>query len=62
MLDMLPLLPAELQAKLKAMPPEFRALLDALPPEPPARPEIEPLLRHLVSVGLVTEERDGAGR
>ena len=33
--------------------------LDALPPEPPARPEIEPLLRHLVSVGLATEERTG---
>jgi tetratricopeptide (TPR) repeat protein len=56
MLDMLPLLPAELQAKMKTMPPELRALLDALPPESPARPEIEPLLRHLVSVGLATEQ------
>jgi len=63
MLDMLPLLPAEMQAKmqakLKAMPPEFRAVLDDLPPESPARPEIEPLLRQLISVGLVTEERTG---
>jgi len=58
MLDM-PQLPAELQEKLKAMPPELRAMLDALPPEPSARPEIEPLLRHLVSVGLATEERTG---
>ena len=55
MLDNLPLLPPELQEKLKAMPPEFRALLDALPP----RPDLQPFLRHLVSVGLLTEERDG---
>jgi tetratricopeptide (TPR) repeat protein len=59
MLDKLPLLPPEMQAKLKAMPPETRAEVDALPPEAPARPKIEPLLRHLVSVGLVTEERTG---
>ena len=59
MLDNLPLLPPELQEQLKAMPLEVRALLDALPPEPPPRPELQPLLRHLVSVGLVTEERDG---
>ena len=26
---------------------------------PPPRPEIQPLLRHLLSVGLVTEEREG---
>jgi tetratricopeptide (TPR) repeat protein len=55
MLDMLPLLPAELQAKLLAMPPELRAMLDALPP---AKPDLLPLLSQLVSVGLVTEERD----
>jgi tetratricopeptide (TPR) repeat protein len=55
MLDMLPLLPAELQAKLLAMPPELRAMLDALPPE---EPDLLPLLSQLVSVGLVTEERD----
>ncbi len=60
MLDRLPLLPPELQAKLRAMPPELRARLDALPPAPPARPEIAPLLRQLVGVGLATEERDGA--
>ncbi len=29
------------------------------PPEPPARPALEPLLRHLVGVGLATEERTG---
>jgi hypothetical protein len=33
-LDMMPLLPAELQEKLKAMSPKFRAMLGALPPEP----------------------------
>jgi hypothetical protein len=57
-LEMLPLLPAELQAKLTAMPPEVRAMLDALPPEGPAKPDLLPLLSQLVSVGLVTEERD----
>jgi tetratricopeptide (TPR) repeat protein len=59
-LDMLPLLPAELRAKMEAelppMPPELRALLDALPPVSRARPGIEPPLRHLVSVGLATEQ------
>jgi tetratricopeptide (TPR) repeat protein len=59
MLDRMPLLPAELQEKLQTMSPKFRAILDALPPEPPAPPEITPLLRHLVSVGLATEERTG---
>ena len=59
MLDMLPQLPPELQAKLKAMPPELRAAIDALPPEAPARPDPAPLLRHLVAVGLATEERTG---
>ncbi|MDS4032027.1 MAG: CHAT domain-containing protein [Candidatus Contendobacter sp.] len=59
MLDDLPKLPPELQKQLKAMPPEIRVQLDALPPALPPRPELQPLLRHLVSVGLVTEERDG---
>ena len=59
MLDMLPKLPAELQEKLKAMPPELRAQLDALPPAAPARPDPAPLLRHLVAIGLATEERTG---
>lgn len=59
MLDRLPLLPPELQKELKALPPKSRALLDALPSESPSRPEIQPLLRHLVSIGLVTEEREG---
>jgi tetratricopeptide (TPR) repeat protein len=55
MLDMLPMLPAELQAKLNGMPPELRAIIDALPPE---GPDLLPLLAQLVSLGLVTEERD----
>lgn len=59
MLDMLPLLPPEMQEKLKAMPPELRAQIDALPPAAPARPELAPLLRQLVSLGLATEERTG---
>lgn len=59
MLDKPPPLPPEMQAKLKAIPPEFRAMLDALPPEPTARPDLAPLLRYLVSVGLATEERTG---
>ena len=59
MLEMLPMLPAEQQEKLKAMPPELRAMVDALPPEAPARPDLAPLLGHLVAVGLVTEERTG---
>jgi tetratricopeptide (TPR) repeat protein len=53
LLDQLPQLPAELQAQLQAMPPELRAMVDALPPP---RPDLAPLLRHLVAVGLVTEE------
>jgi tetratricopeptide (TPR) repeat protein len=53
LLDQLPQLPAELQTQLQAMPPELRAMVDALPP----RPDLAPLLRHLVAVGLVTEER-----
>jgi tetratricopeptide (TPR) repeat protein len=62
MLEMLPQLPAELQAKIqtemRAMSPEVRAMLDALPPEGPAKPDLLPLLAQLVSVGLVTEERE----
>lgn len=58
MLEMLPLLPPETQEKLKAMPPEIHAMLDALPsPQPPA-PDPAPLLRQLIAVGLVNEERD----
>ena len=45
LMDILPQLPGELQAQLQSMPAEIRAKLDHLPPEPPARPEIEPLLR-----------------
>ena len=56
MLEVLPQLPRELQEKLIAMPPELRAGLDSLPPAL-ARPDLAPLLRHLVAVGLVTEER-----
>jgi len=52
-------LPTELQQELKALSPELRAMLDDLPPEAPARPEIEPLLEQLRSVGLATEERTG---
>ncbi|MBI1876353.1 MAG: CHAT domain-containing protein, partial [Acidobacteria bacterium] len=57
MLDILPSLPQALQATLTAMPPQIRTVIDALPPEPPARPDLVPLLRHLVAVGLATEER-----
>jgi len=59
MLDMLPQLPPELQEKLKTLPPEVIAMLDALPPAAPARPDPAPLLRHLLAVGLATEERTG---
>lgn len=60
MLDRLPLLPTELQSKLKkAVNPKVRVALDALPPEPLAKPEMEALLRHLVSVSLAKEERTG---
>lgn len=52
-------LPSDCQEYFKNLPLELRAILDALPPVPPARPEIAPLLRQLVSVGLVTEERTG---
>ncbi len=59
MLEMLPMLPPEMQEQLKALPPEIYAMLDALPPpttnqEPPATD----LLRQLIAVGLVNEERD----
>lgn len=54
-----PTLPSEHQAKLKEVDtPEFRARLDALPPERQAQPALAPLLGRLVSVGLVTEERE----
>jgi len=63
LLERLPQLPPELQEKLKALPPELRAQLDAeldaLAPATPARPDPAPLLRYLVAVGLVTEERTG---
>lgn len=58
MLDNLPQLSPELQQQLQVMPPELRAMIDELP-EPPVRPEIEPLLKYLLSVGLATEERTG---
>jgi tetratricopeptide (TPR) repeat protein len=57
LLDNLAQLPLELQEKLKAMPPELRAQVDALPPRDSTNHDIAPLLAHLVSVGLVTEER-----
>ncbi len=60
LLERLPQLPPEHQEKLKAMPPEARAQLDALPLDAPARPDPAPLLRYLVAVGLVTEERIGS--
>ncbi len=41
------------------MPEELRPAIDALPPEAAARPDPAPLLRHLVAVGLATEERTG---
>jgi tetratricopeptide (TPR) repeat protein len=56
MLDILPLLPPEVQEQLKVLPPESRAKLDALPPL--TRPDPVQLLRYLEAVGLVTEERD----
>jgi tetratricopeptide (TPR) repeat protein len=58
MLERLPMLPPELQAKLPAMPPELRAALDALPAAP-ARPDPAPRLAHLVALGLATEQRTG---
>jgi tetratricopeptide (TPR) repeat protein len=57
MLDKLLQLPPALQAQLKAMPPELRSRIDALPPVAPTRPDPTLLLRHLVAVGLATEER-----
>jgi tetratricopeptide (TPR) repeat protein len=59
LMDILPQLPADVQAKLQSMPAELRAMLDSPPPEPPARTAIEPLLRELVSMGLASEERTG---
>jgi len=59
MLDMMPGLPAETQAKLTAMPTEIRAALDALPSEMQVIPDFVPLLSELVTVGLATEQRNG---
>lgn len=58
MLDNLPQLPPELQEQLQTMPPELRAMIDELP-KPPVRPELEPLLKYLLSVGLASDERAG---
>jgi tetratricopeptide (TPR) repeat protein len=55
--EMLAQLPPEIQKQLKSMSPELRAAIAALP-EVPARPDLEPVLRQLAAVGLVTEERD----
>ena len=47
-LDKLPLLSPEQQAKFETvMTLELRAMIDALPPAAPARPNPMPLLRHL---------------
>jgi tetratricopeptide (TPR) repeat protein len=59
MLEMQPQLPPELQEQLKGLSPELLAMIDALPPEAPARPDLTPPLRHLVALGLVTEEHSG---
>ncbi|AUB83280.1 tetratricopeptide repeat protein [Candidatus Thiodictyon syntrophicum] len=61
MLDTLPTTPAELEAMLQEMSPDWGTMLDALPPAAPARPDPAPLLRRLVALGLVTEERAGEG-
>jgi tetratricopeptide (TPR) repeat protein len=58
LLERLPLLSPDMQAKFKTMPPALRAMLDALPPAGPARPDAAPLLAQLVSMGLATEQRD----
>lgn len=55
-LDHMPQFPSAVQAELQAInTPELHAQLAALPPEP-AQPAIEPLLRHLLSVGLLSVE------
>lgn len=59
LLDRLPQLPAEHQARLQALPPEVHAMIEALPPADPTRPDPVPLLRHLLAVGLVTTEHAG---
>ncbi|HYR06953.1 MAG TPA: AAA family ATPase [Longimicrobium sp.] len=59
MLENLSQLPPELQAQPQDPPPELRAEADALPPHAKAGSNAEPLLRYLVPVGLVTEERTG---
>lgn len=47
------------QAYLNNMPKDVLEKLDALPPKPPSRSDIAPLVRQLMLVGLVTEERSG---
>ena len=59
MLDMLPQLPEDLQAKLKACRRSFVRDARRAAARGPPRPDLAPLLRHLVSVGLATEERTG---
>lgn len=48
----------EKQEFLSKLPQEIRGKIDALPPKKPAQPDMAPLLSRLVSVGLVTEQRD----
>jgi hypothetical protein len=52
-------LPPDHQAYLNSLSTELHAMIDALPAEELVRPDIAPLLCYLVSVGLVTEEREG---
>ncbi len=60
LLDILPSLPPRIQADLQTMPAELRAELESLPSAPSPVSSLKPLLRQLVSVGLVTEERTGS--
>ena len=55
-LTILPQLPLEAQTALKNMTPEVTALLKTLTPEVGSEMEIAPLLHHLVSVGLISQE------
>jgi tetratricopeptide (TPR) repeat protein len=61
MFETLPEQTAEVQADLEALPHEVRVRFEALRPEPPSPPEMDPLLRYLVSTGLATEGRSGLG-
>ncbi|MBL8263218.1 MAG: CHAT domain-containing protein [Xanthomonadaceae bacterium] len=56
MLDVMPSLPAEIQAELQSIPPDLRSMLDKLPPAPSPAPDIRLLLAQIVSAGLVNEE------